>query len=137
MSILTVVLFCLVVAWFLTSVRDKVKSAKQLKELFQKDYGVSKIHSYEKEIYETNQKILNIKVTLEHNSTQILNRKDKRAQKHLEKEYIKLNEKLKDLIKAKKQFEVLANDFRNNQGKIPNAEIQNHLKEYLNNRKRY
>ncbi|MDH5101425.1 hypothetical protein OQI87_10350 [Lactobacillus kefiranofaciens] len=137
MPILTIVLFCLVVAWFLTSVRDKVKSAKRLKELFQNDYGVNKIHSYEKEIYETNQKILNIKIMLEQKSTQILNRKDKREQKHLEKEYIKLNKRLKDLIKSKKQFEVLANDFRNNQGKIPNKEIQSHLKEYLNNRKRY
>lgn len=28
------------------------------------------------------------------------------------------------MIKSKKQFEVLANDFRNNQGKIPNEKMQ-------------
>lgn len=137
MPILTIILFCLVGVWLVTNVRDKVKSAKQLKEMFKKDLGARKIQSYQKEIYKTRQGILNIKVALEENATKMLTRKEKREQKHLNREYIKLNEKLQDLIKAKKQFEVLANDYRNNQGNIPSAEIQNHLKEYLNNKKRY
>lgn len=137
MPILTIVLFCLVVAWLLTNVRDKVKSTSQLKKILEKDLGIRKIQSYEKNIYTTKEEILTIKVILEENSTKILTRKEKRELKYLNREYIRLNKKLRDLTKAKKQFEVLVNDYKNNQGNIPSAEIQNHLKEYLNNKKRY
>ncbi|AEG40016.1 hypothetical protein [Lactobacillus kefiranofaciens] len=120
-----------------TSLRDKIVATKQLKEMFKDNGGITKLREYDREICNFNQNILILQQKLETNSRAFPDRQQKKLQKKLEKEYLKQVAKRDDLVRARGQLAILIDDFKKNQGKIPSPKIQQHLRDYLNNRKRF
>ncbi len=110
-------------------IKDEIQTAKNLKRIFADDESSRIIAEYQKALGD----IENAKRQV---AEEIAASTDKRKVKKLTSRLDKLTSSHEAIDGARKEFVELLSDYRLHAGEIPSAEMQEHLRNYMNNKNR-
>lgn len=117
------------IAWLALKMKDEIQTARSLKKIFSADESSRIIGEYDTALGE-------IEEAKRQLAEEIATNTNKRKNKKLTDKLDKLTNSHKAIGEARQQFVDLLADYRQHAGEIPSAEMQEHLRAYMNNKNR-
>ncbi|MDA3768177.1 hypothetical protein PF586_06860 [Lactobacillus delbrueckii] len=117
------------IAWPALKMKDEIQTARNLKKTFSDGKSSRIIGEYEKALAEIEEAKRQI-------AEEMATSTDKRRVKKLTAKLDKLTSNHEAIDRARQQFVELLTDYRQHAGEIPSAEMQEHLRSYMNNKNR-
>lgn len=136
MRLITIILTCLLGAWFFMIVRDRIKGVRNLKERYKNGQLDDEVRTYDELIAELDDQIKTLSLKLEDNIQLEVSRKQKRKNRKIETKIIKLSHRRNGIDTVRHELEQVIDDLKHHYGEIPTVEMQKHLNNYLNNKYR-